>query len=186
METQVPESFTRQLHARLAAPSMLAPSAVDRVLSLAFDAATEQGAGAYFGDAEGRPGNCYQAAIASALELPLDDVPHFATFASDWFAQSAPWFRQRGLIRSFYQGQALTDLVWPLYLIPGTDFWGERVSRIIGALGAGPSPRGPFRHVVVLDPNTGDMIHDPHPSGAGVTEVDEVELILALEGGNPS
>lgn len=53
METQVPESFTRQLHARLAAPSMLAPSAVDRVLSLAFDAATEQGAGAYFGDAEG-------------------------------------------------------------------------------------------------------------------------------------
>ena len=41
-------------------------------------------------------------------------------------------------------------------------------------------------HVVVLDPNTGDMIHDPHPSGAGVTEVDEVELILALEGGNPS
>lgn len=53
METQVPESFTRQLHARLAAPSMLAPSAVDRVLSLAFHAATEQGAAAYFGDADG-------------------------------------------------------------------------------------------------------------------------------------
>lgn len=53
METQVPESFTRQLHARLAAPSMLSPSAVDRVLSLAFRAATDSGTAGYFGDAEG-------------------------------------------------------------------------------------------------------------------------------------
>lgn len=53
METQAPESFTRQLHARLAAPSMLAPSAVDRVLSLAFRAATDSGTAGYFGDAEG-------------------------------------------------------------------------------------------------------------------------------------
>lgn len=53
MTMQPPESFDRQLRARLAAPSMLAPSAVDRVLSLAFRAATEDGAGAYFGDAEG-------------------------------------------------------------------------------------------------------------------------------------
>ena len=37
--------------------------------------------------------------------------------------------------------------------------------------------------LLVLDPKTGAMIHDPHPSGAGVTEVDEVELILALDGG---
>lgn len=53
MQTQVPESFDRQLRARLAAPSMLAPSAVDRVLSLAFRAATEDGTAGYFGDAEG-------------------------------------------------------------------------------------------------------------------------------------
>jgi ClpP class serine protease len=53
MTTPAPESFTRQLHARLAAPSMLAPSAVDRVLSLAFRAATEDGTAGYFGDAEG-------------------------------------------------------------------------------------------------------------------------------------
>lgn len=53
MTTRVPESFDRQLRARLAAPSMLAPSAVDRVLSLAFRAATDSGTAAYFGDAEG-------------------------------------------------------------------------------------------------------------------------------------
>lgn len=132
-------------------------------------------------DAEGRPGNCYQAAIASVLELPLGEVPHFATFARDWFEQSAPWFRQRGLIRSFYREQALKTLTWPLYLAPGDNFWGDRVTHIVASLGAGPSPRGPFRHVVVLDPDTGAMIHDPHPSGAGVLEVDEVELILAIE-----
>jgi ClpP class serine protease len=53
MTTPAPESFVRQLHARLAAPSMLAPSAVDRVLSLAFRVATEDGTAGYFGDAEG-------------------------------------------------------------------------------------------------------------------------------------
>lgn len=53
MTTPVPESFDRQLRARLAAPSMLAPSAVDRVLSLAFRAATDNGTAGYFGDAEG-------------------------------------------------------------------------------------------------------------------------------------
>ena len=34
---------------------------------------------------------------------------------------------------------------------------------------------------MVLDPETGDMLHDPHPSGAGVLEVDEVELIFAAQ-----
>lgn len=53
MQTPVPESFDRQLRARLAAPSMLAPLAVDRVLSLAFRAATSDGTAGYFGDAEG-------------------------------------------------------------------------------------------------------------------------------------
>lgn len=50
---QVPESFTRQLHARLSAPTMLTPSAVDRVLALPFRAATDNGTASYFGDAEG-------------------------------------------------------------------------------------------------------------------------------------
>ena len=133
-------------------------------------------------DATGQPGNCYQAAIASALDLHLAEVPHFATFCDDWAERSAAWFLDRGLIRSFYAGDALRALSYPLYVEPGTDFWGHPVGRIVAALGAGPSPRGPFRHVVVLDLETGRMVHDPHPSGAGVTEVDELELILAIGG----
>lgn len=129
-------------------------------------------------DAEGRPGNCYQAALASALELPLEEVPHFATFTEDWAEQSWDWLRQQGMARTFYFGDALGALGWPLWVAPGTDIHGVQVSRIVAALGAGPSPRGPFRHVVVLDLETGEMQHDPHPSGAGLVEVDEVEIIF--------
>ena len=50
-KTQAPESFQRQLEARLAAPSMLDPRAVESVLALPFRAFTDEGA--YFGDAEG-------------------------------------------------------------------------------------------------------------------------------------
>ena len=130
-------------------------------------------------DADGNPGNCYQAAIASTLNLDLSEVPHFATFADDWVERSALWFLDRGLIRSFHTPALLA---WPLHVEPGDDFWGHRVSHVVGAIGAGPSPRGPFRHCIVLDPESGRMAHDPHPSGAGITEVDEVELILAIQG----
>lgn len=132
-------------------------------------------------NAEGIAGNCYQAALASVLELPLEQVPHFAQDGERWQETSSAWLSAQGVIRSFYVDEHLTRLTYPLYVEPGTDFWGTPADSIIGVLGAGPSPRGPFRHVVVLDPETGDMLHDPHPSGAGVLEVDEVELIFAAQ-----
>lgn len=136
-------------------------------------------------DADGRPGNCYQAAIASVLDLALDEVPHFATFVDDWVQRSERWFADRGLIRSFYTDTALGQLreaasAGRLWVVPGTDVHGHLVERIVGALGAGPSPRGNFRHVVVLDDRLNE-IHDPHPSGAGLDLVDEVELIFEVQ-----
>ena len=132
-------------------------------------------------NAEGIAGNCYQAALASVLELPLEQVPHFAQDGERWQETSSAWLSAQGVIRSFYVDEHLTRLTYPLRVEPGTDFWGTPVESLVGALGAGPSPRGPWRHVVVLDPETGDMLHDPHPSGAGVLEVDEVELIFAAQ-----
>lgn len=131
-------------------------------------------------DASGQPGDCYRAALASALELPLGEVPHFATFEKDWVERSDQWFRERGIIRAFYEGDVLARLSYPLYVVPGTDFWGTPVAKIIAALGAGPSPRGSFRHVVVLDTDTGTTIHDPHPSGVGLDLIDEVEILFAI------
>ena len=133
-------------------------------------------------NAEGIAGNCYQAALASVLELPLEQVPHFAQDGERWQETSSAWLSAQGVIRSFYVDEHLTRLTYPLYVEPGSDWWGTSASgEIRGALGAGPSPRGPWRHVVVLDPETGDMLHDPHPSGAGVLEVDEVELLIAAQ-----
>lgn len=125
-------------------------------------------------DAEGRPGNCYQAAIASALELPLDDVPHFAAFGTGWLKQSEKWFRNRGIVRAFY----CEPLCYPLWVASGTLIEGIPVTGIIAVLGAGLSPRGEFWHAVVLSPESGEMIHDPHPSGRGI-EVAEVEVLFA-------
>lgn len=136
-------------------------------------------------DANGQPGNCYQAAVASVLDLALEDVPHFATFCDDWAERSEAWFLDRGLIRSFYSDAALRELfenasTGRLWVASGTDVHGHRVERIVGALGAGPSPRGNFRHVVVLDDRL-NLIHDPHPSGAGLELIDEVELIFEVQ-----
>lgn len=131
---------------------------------------------------EGIAGNCYQAALASVLELPLEQVPHFAQDMERWQETSSAWLSARGIIRSFYVDENLAGLTYPLYIEAGSDWWGTPASgAILGVLGAGPSPRGPFRHVVVLSPESGLMIHDPHPSGAGVLEVDEVELLIAAQ-----
>ena len=135
-------------------------------------------------DADGRPGNCYQAAIASALELSLEEVPHFAAIDEDWCEKSSEWFLDRGIVRYFYTDELLAGLAYPLYVVPGTDFGDFRVDKVVAALGAGPSPRGAFRHVVVLDPDTGTMSHDPHPSGAGLPVIDEVEIMFSVYGGS--
>lgn len=129
-------------------------------------------------DAEGVAGNCYQAALASVLELPLAEVPHFGLDA-DWAEKSWAWLLARGVVRAFYYGEALERFHWPCWDGPGPDELYDGISVVgrVGVIGAGPSPRGAFRHAVVLDPDTGLLAHDPHPSGLGVLEVDELEVL---------
>jgi hypothetical protein len=109
----------------------------------------------YAGDPSGVPGNCLQAALASMLDLPLTDVPHFV--ADDvrtdgdlhWWTEMRRWCLDRGLsIRGDREPE------------PGECY-----------LGGGPSPRDPvFRsHVAVY--RDGHLEHDPHPDGTGVVEV---------------
>ena len=113
-------------------------------------------------DANGVPGNCFQACVASILELPLEEVPHFATF-DDWLGET----------RRFVSEHSGGDLVvrvyapeFPMFTTPGHF-----------VIGAGPSPRGNFWHGVVLNADTGEMAHDPHPSRAGLVETKQVYAI---------
>lgn len=98
-------------------------------------------------------GNCFAACLASLLDLPLWMVPPFEDmFArSDWFPRVEDW-----LERLFHLRLVRTD-GHELAALP--EFY----------IGSGLSARG-VRHSVIY--RTGELAHDPHPSGAGVTAVE--------------
>lgn len=115
---------------------------------------------------EGTPpeeiGNCLQAAVASILEMPLEAVPHFAASEGDWGEEMVAWLRvqQYGFIN-------LTDPTKPW---PGFH------------LMSGKSPRGDYLHTVVA---RGDEVaHDPHPSRAGVLDVQDRWLFVPFDPAN--
>lgn len=106
-------------------------------------------------------GNCFAACVASLLELPLDEVPNFCAIASNWFAEFNLWLRERGLYA------LALDL---------SNEWRPEGLHIL----SGPSPRGAGGedelHSVVA--NGRDVVHDPHPSRAGLTGFKDVILLV--------
>jgi hypothetical protein len=111
-------------------------------------------------DARGVYGNCLQAAIASALDLDLDAVPHFGAFAW-WEPAVRLWLRGRSLDWRMVAG------------IPA----GRSVV-------VGPTVRLTGDHAVVGD--GGEIAWDPHPSRAGLTEVKRSYLLEKWPGDGPS
>lgn len=105
-------------------------------------------------EARGVYGNCLQAAMASALDLDLDAVPHFAAFAA-WSQAVTLWLAGRGLDWQRADG-----------IPPGR-------SIVIGA-----TNRGTWSHAVVGD--SGHVAWDPHPSRAGLTGVSHAYALEAL------
>lgn len=101
-------------------------------------------------NARGVFGNCIQAAMASALGLDLDAVPHFGAFVW-WDAAARLWLRGRCL-----------DWHW----VPVAHGLPEGRCLIIGQ-----SPRRTTdRHAVAGD--DGRIAWDPHPSRDGLTEIE--------------
>jgi hypothetical protein len=112
-------------------------------------------------DADGNPGDCMRAAVASRLGERYEDVPHFAQHV-DWWDCMRRWARARG-------GDFTCVIPEDGSIRHALD---DPTASLIG-LGCGPSPRGPFWHTVLVDQDL-NLVHDPHPSGAGVLEVHEV------------
>lgn len=117
-------------------------------------------------------GNCFQACIASLLDLPLEDVPHFIDMEKRLLdlQRMNEWMLERGLwVTTFERGDGK-----PLPLFP------PGLHMII----TGPSPRGPFLHSLigkasaheVTDRGTDkeswlqhfEYIHDPREDAPGV------------------
>jgi len=100
-------------------------------------------------------GNCHQAALASILELPLDDVPDFCNLYDDksWRIEENIWFKNKFNI-------------WILTLNAcDFNFEDDKSLPTTYHLIAGISPRGVMHCCVGL---SGNIVHDPHPSKAGL------------------
>lgn len=126
-------------------------------------------------DPEWLPGNCLQAAVASLMDLPLNEVPHFV---ADRRPGPSPWLAMRTFAR-----QHGVDFGW----CPVTPEYADTLAALRSeardaenefryCLAAGESPRG-TRHVVVWDLADDDLAHDPHPSGAGLVTRDRIEWL---------
>ena len=112
----------------------------------------------------GREGNCFAACVATILRLPLEDVPNFCAH-EDWFARFDAWLRERGL--------------WPLKFDASAELI-DNVARDALGIVSGEAERG-LMHATVW--RGGAMVHDPHPSRAGLLEVVDVIYIVPLDPG---
>lgn len=107
-------------------------------------------------EAKGIHGNCFPSCLASILHLDLKEIPKFQDMGDKWF-----------------------PALWDFLIEHGYEFHGTGKKENVltydkGVEGFyivnGSSPRGFKRgHSVVY--KDGKLVHDPHPSGLGVTEV---------------
>lgn len=114
--------------------------------------------------AAGVPGNCLQTVVASMLDLEVDEVPHFAVYV-DWFAAMRRWARSRDGDFTYFEFPVPEQYAAGWAAIQA---WGRGHQAHV--LLSGPSPRGPFWHIVVGNVDL-EVVHDPHPSRAGLVEV---------------
>lgn len=125
----------------------------------------------HFHDPEnGSVGDCWRACIASITGCPIAEVPHFVRdHVDEWFEATNVWLAEHvGQTLLYYAGEHTAR----------ADRRAEVTPREYVLLD-GKSPRGPWYHVVVADAITGEMVHDPHPSRAGITTISGVFALVA-------
>lgn len=117
----------------------------------------------FVNDPRGIPGDCMRTAVAALLDLPTEAVPHFVLFEAPgvWFQVFNMWLEGRGLrIKPLARGAVDRQ-----------------------CLAIGMSPRG-VEHVVVWGPD--GLVHDPHPSRAGIEARQFWAIEPTFESGDPS
>jgi hypothetical protein len=92
-------------------------------------------------------GNCHQAALASLLELKLEDVPDFVNkYPSAWGDHMDIWLRDRGLFWLYFR----------------TEGMGEWLTENVPCIVSVKSLTTPGAlHSVIY--HRGVVVHDPHP-----------------------
>jgi hypothetical protein len=113
----------------------------------------------------GKVGNCVSACIASLLDLDIADVPYFMGTDDEpddlWKKRINRWLAPRGFSFMHLKTDGKRFAQWP----PGYFIL------------MGRSPRG--LHAVVA--KGGKIVHDPHPSRAGLKSIDGFVVLLPLD-----
>ena len=109
----------------------------------------------------GTVGNCLQSCVASLLDLPIEEVPHFSWYMSDWFRK----------LYSFIEEKGYVVIITGVKQNPN---WREEIKGIDGyVIVGGKSPRGIFNgHAVIY--KDGEPFFDPHPDNTFLLEIEDV------------
>lgn len=102
-------------------------------------------------DTSSTTGDCLRASVASLFELPIEDVPNFSLLSdTEWFKALLDFGNRHAPDSHNF---TLRPRKFP---VDDTDYG--------HVIGCGPSPRGDWWHAVILDSETGELVHDPHPT----------------------
>lgn len=115
------------------------------------------------GDSNSPPGNCWAAAIASLLDLSLEEVPDELEFWKPGMKPIESWRPYSKMMHRWLYGLGFILVQCK----PGAlEYEGPRDCWDGYCLIFGPSPRTGLH--AVLGNLKGEIVHDPHPSGAGL------------------
>jgi hypothetical protein len=117
---------------------------------------------------------CFQAAVASVLELPIAEVPDFCApgfNGRDWWGGFLNWCKSRGLMAVEFR------------LREREACFAELPDGLICIL-SGLSPRG-INHSVVAQYSGGkfEIVHDPHSSRLGIVGFPQDILVFVRSSG---
>lgn len=127
-------------------------------------------------------GNCFAAAIASLIEMPITEVPNvetlFDTQGVSWYGVMDSWLRSIGY-------EIITNNDYKVFHSPAEYYEDTRDSLMKSLTGryymaSGLSPRGVMHVCIYKD---GVMVHDPHPTREGIDEttIEYFEEIIKLQ-----
>lgn len=124
----------------------------------------------------GRPGgNCYQAAMASLMNVSLEEMPDFCNIGDDargWFSRVSNWCIERGLAAIYI------NLKTPPYptLIEGLCILGVRLKHHAADDTMLHAVVG--RAKLVGDEWRYNVVHDPHPEKPEIAEVTDLMFVV--------
>jgi hypothetical protein len=107
-------------------------------------------------------GNCFQACVASILELDLHSVPHFCSLYGDseWFLKFSEWLTERGLGVVSWECKGFSRSVSEDWA-DSTTTYARKCLQNVYWIGSGPNVNGvPHSTVWKAD----KMVHDPNPN----------------------